>query len=136
MTRHERIGGPAPFVIEHGEVGMTDSAVAGVNLYFLGREFTRIEAERLKRGMRLGSCVSMEGGGHSRSLDLRAPSSPILSCFPLGLYLVRKTFDIYHCVLPSTGNCAEAAKTRSSRPQENGPGEMLQIDLPGSQKGR
>jgi len=56
---------------------MTYSAVADLNLYFLGSEFTRIEAERLKRGMRLGSSVSMEGGGHSRRLDVCAPSSPI-----------------------------------------------------------
>ena len=64
MARHERKCGPAPFVIEHGEVGMTDSAVTDLNLYFLGPEFPRIEAERFKRGMRCGSSVSMEGGGH------------------------------------------------------------------------
>jgi hypothetical protein len=52
MARHERKCGPAPFVIEHGEVGMTYSAVADLNLYFLGSEFPRIEAERFKRGMR------------------------------------------------------------------------------------
>src|SRR5260370_33207642 len=64
MAGYEGKCGHAPFVIEHGEVGMTYSAVADLNLYFLGSEFTGIEAERLKRGMRLGSSVSMEGGGH------------------------------------------------------------------------
>ena len=71
MARHERKCGPAPFVIEHGEVGMTYSAVADLNLYFLGAEFPRIEAERFKRGTRRGGCVSMEGGGQL----VRSPKS-------------------------------------------------------------
>src|SRR5271154_4253599 len=50
MARHERKCGHAPFVIKHGDVGMTYSAVADLNFYFLGSEFPRIEAERFERG--------------------------------------------------------------------------------------
>ena len=52
MPRNERKCGHAPFVIEHGDVGMTYSAVADLNFYFLGSEFPRIETERFKRGTR------------------------------------------------------------------------------------
>jgi len=52
MARHERKCRHAPFVIKHGEVGMTDSAVADLKLYFLRSEFPRIEAERFKWGTR------------------------------------------------------------------------------------
>src|ERR1700685_4352051 len=64
MARHEGKRGHSPFVIEHGQVRMTYSAVADLNLYFLASEFTRIEANRFKRGMRCGSRVSMENSGH------------------------------------------------------------------------
>src|ERR1700733_11564888 len=64
MARHERKCRPAPFVIVHGKVGMTYSAVADLNLYFLGSEFTWIEAERFERGARGRGSVSMEGSGH------------------------------------------------------------------------
>src|SRR5580693_9107463 len=64
MARHQRKCGPPPFVIEHGEVGMTYSAVADLNFYLLASEFARIEADRFKRGMRCGGSVSMENGGH------------------------------------------------------------------------
>ena len=64
MAWHEGECGHAPFVIEHREIGMTYSAVADLNLYFLGSEFTRIEDERFERGMRCGGSVSTEGGGH------------------------------------------------------------------------
>ncbi len=89
MARHERKCGYAPFVIEHGEVGMTYSAVADLNLCFLGSEFTRIEAERLKRGMRLGSSVSMEGGGHlvallNRELTIKVLRGSLLQACPRG----------------------------------------------------
>ena len=64
VAGNEREIGHAPFVVEHGEVGMADSAVADLDLDFLGTEFTRIEAEGLKRGTRCVGPVSMEASGH------------------------------------------------------------------------
>ena len=64
MARHEGKCGPTPIVIEHGEVGMTYSAVADLNLYFVGLEFPGIEAEGFKRATRRGRSVGVESGGH------------------------------------------------------------------------
>src|ERR1700722_5101779 len=76
MARHERKCGNAPFVIEHGEVGMTYSAVANLNLYFVGSQLPRIEAERFKRGMWFGSRVGMKRGGHLAGSPRVAESGP------------------------------------------------------------
>jgi len=101
MARYEGKCGHAPFVIEHGEVGMTYSAVADLNLYFLGSEFTQIEAERLKRGMRLGSSVSMEGGGHLVALlnrELTIKEAVRLKNKVLGVLVMRSVIRVASAV--------------------------------------
>ena len=64
VARNERKLGHAPLVVEHGEVGMTDSAMADLNLDFFRPKCTRVEVERFKRGMRCEGGVSLELGGH------------------------------------------------------------------------
>jgi len=64
VARNERKLGHAPLVVEHGEVGMTDSAMADLNLDFFRPKCTRVEGERFKRGMRCGGGVSVKLGRH------------------------------------------------------------------------
>src|SRR6266481_7453297 len=80
---------------------MTYSAVADLNLCFLGSEFTRIEVERLKRGMRLGSSVSMEGGGHLVALlnrELTIKEAVRLKNKVLGVLLMRSVIRVASAV--------------------------------------
>ena len=64
VARNERKLGHAPLVVEHGEVGMTDSTMADLNLDFFRPECTRVEVVRFKRGMRCRGGESLELSGH------------------------------------------------------------------------
>ena len=64
VARNERKLGHSPLVVEHRQVGMTDSAMADLNLDFFRPKRTRIEVEGFKRGMRCGGGVSVKLGGH------------------------------------------------------------------------
>ena len=64
VARHERKLGHAPLVVEHGEVGVTDSAMADLNLDFFRPKCTRVEGEWFKRGMGCGGRVSVKLGRH------------------------------------------------------------------------
>ena len=64
VARNERKLGHAPLVVKHGEVGMTDSAMADLNLDFFRPKCTWVELDRFKPGMRCGGGVSVKLGRH------------------------------------------------------------------------
>jgi hypothetical protein len=64
VARNQRKLGDAPFVVEHGEVGVTDSAMADLNLDFFRPKCTRVEIKRFKRAMGCGGGVSVKLGRH------------------------------------------------------------------------
>src|SRR5258708_17942355 len=78
---NERKLGHAPLVVEHGEVGMTDSAMADLNLDFFRPKCTRVEVKRFKRGMRCEGGVSLELSGHR---IVRVPSIDQMRMRPIG----------------------------------------------------
>src|SRR5690606_7754876 len=74
VAGHERVGGEAPSVVQHRQVGVTDAAV-------LDRDFDLIRAQRAGvvlegfqrgAGLRCGPCAV--AGGHGRSLKWRRPA--------------------------------------------------------------
>ena len=68
VARNQRKLGHTPLVVEHGEVGVTDSAMTNLNLDFLRSKCTRVEIKRFKWGMGCGGGVSMKLGRHRFSL--------------------------------------------------------------------
>ncbi len=62
MAGDERIPGPTPFVVEHGEIGMAQAAIVDLDLDFLGREIAGVELEGLERGFGAVGCVGVEFG--------------------------------------------------------------------------
>ncbi len=60
----ERKLGHPPLVVEHGEVGMTDSAMTDLNLDVFRPKFTWVEGAWFKRGMGCGGGVSVKRGRH------------------------------------------------------------------------
>ncbi len=65
VARNERKLGHAPLVVEHGKIGMTDSAMADLNLDFFRPKCARVEGEWFKRGMGCGGGVSVKLGRHT-----------------------------------------------------------------------
>jgi hypothetical protein len=68
VARNERKLGNAPLVVEHGEVGVTDSAMTDLNLDFFRPKCPWVEGEWFKRGARCGGGVSVKLGRHKDSL--------------------------------------------------------------------
>ena len=62
MPGNKRVLGDAPLVIEHGQVGVANTAVSDLDFDFVWTKFTEVEFEGLQDAFGIGSSVTVDCG--------------------------------------------------------------------------